>query len=212
MADVIDYKKKYRELYAPGPRPALIEVPPTNFIAIEGTGDPNEVDGEYQKALELLYAVQYTIKMSKKGNAVPAGYFDYVVPPLEGFWLFAGNVKTPPKDKSAFTWISMIRLPEYVDKKVFARACEEAAKKKKIDTGKLQFLTINEGLCVQCLHSGSYDNESATLKLIADYIDGNGLANDITEKRRHHEIYLSDPRKTEPAKLKTILRIPVKRK
>jgi hypothetical protein len=210
MADVLDYKKEYKDLYLPKTAPAIIEIPEIIFVAVDGKGNPNDPDGEYKSALEILYGIQYTIKMSKKGPSVPNGYFDYVVPPLEGLWWTPDN-KFDLKNKSAFNWVSMIRLPEYVNKDIFKRACEEASKKKKIDTGKAYLLKFNEGLCVQCMHTGAYDNESKTLGLIDEYINGNNLIKDLTDKRRHHEIYVSDPRKTEPEKIKTVLRIPVRK-
>ena len=182
------------------------------FVAIEGKGNPNGKNGEYQKALGVLYSIQYTIKMSKMGNNVPDGYFDYVVPPLEGLWWFENNEKIPPKDKSKYNWVSLIRLPEFVDKNIFKWACNEVINKKNIETKNAKYIKIKEGLCVQCMHIGSYDEEPKTLKLIEGFIEENDLKNDINEKRKHHEIYLSDPRKTEVGKLKTVLRIPVKRK
>ena len=210
MPDTKDYKKEYKDLYSPKNQPAVINVPEMAFIAVEGKGDPNEENGDYQNAVGLLYAIQYTIKMSKKGENTPNGYFDYVVPPLEGMWWFEG--KTKPKDKSKYNWLSIIRLPEYVNIKVFEWACKEGNIKKNLDTGKAQFIKIKEGLCVQCMHIGSYDDEPKTLKLIDNFIEENGLINNISETRRHHEIYLSDPRKTDVSKMKTVLRIPVKKK
>ena len=206
-----DYKKEYKDLYLPKSEPVIIKIPEMIFVAVEGKGDPNETDGEYKKAMEILYGIQYTIKMSKKGTSIPNGYFDYVVPPLEGLWWTLDN-KFDQKNKHKFNWISMIRLPEYVNKDVFKWACEEVSKKKKINTEKAYLYKYNEGLCVQCMHIGSYDNEPKTLALIDDYINKNNLKNDITDKRRHHEIYLSDPRKAEPEKMKTVLRIPIKKK
>ena len=211
MENVKDYKKEYKDLYQPKTIPMIIDVPEIQFVAIEGKGNPNEENGEYQKAIEVLYGIQYTTKMSKKGNSVPKNYFDYVVPPLEGFWWLENNEEFSVDKKSKQQWISVIRLPEYVDEKVFEWACQEASKKKKIDTTKAKLLKIKEGLCVQCLHIGSFDDESKTLKQINEFIQQNGLQNDINETRRHHEIYLSDPRKTEMSKLKTVLRIPVKK-
>jgi hypothetical protein len=212
MENVKDYKKDYKDLYLPKTTPAVVEVEEMQFIAIEGRGNPNDENGEYQRALEVLYGIQYTIKMSKKGNYVPKGYFDYVVPPLEGFWWLENNEDFTPENKSKYCWTSLIRLPEFVDKSVFEWACEEVSKKKKIDTTKAKLLKINEGLCVQCLHIGAYNDEPKTLKLMNDFMKENALQSDINEARRHHEIYLSDPRKTEVSKLKTVLRIPVKRK
>ena len=211
MAEVVDYKKENKDLYSPKTVPSVIKIPEIVFLAIDGKGDPNETGGEYKNALEVLNGIQYTIKMSKKGASVPNGYFDYVVPPLEGLWWTLDN-KVDFKNKSKFHWVSMIRLPEYVNKDVFKWACEEASKKKKINTEKAYLLKLNEGLCVQCMHIGSYDNEPKTLALIDDFINKNNLLKDINDKRKHHEIYLSDPRKTDPAKMKTVLRIPVKKK
>jgi hypothetical protein len=210
MTGVKDYKKEYKNLYQPKTTPAIVDVDEMQFVAIEGRGNPNDEHGEYQGAIEVLYGVQYTIKMSKKGKDVPKGYFDYVVPPLEGFWWLENNEGFTSENKSKYCWISLIRLPEFVDERVFEWACEETSKKKKIDTRKAKLLKINEGLCVQCLHIGPYNDEPKTLKLMNDFIDRSGLQSDINEARRHHEIYLSDPRKTEVSKLKTVLRIPVK--
>ena len=211
MANVKDYKKEYKELYLPKTTPAIVDVGEMQFVAVEGKGNPNDENGEYQKALGILYGVQYTIKMSKMGRDVPKGYFDYVVPPLEGFWWLENNENFTYENKSEYCWISLIRLPEFVDEHIFKWACEEASKKKNIDATKAKLLKINEGLCVQCLHIGAYDDEPKTLKLINDFIAANGLQSDINEARRHHEIYLCDPQKTETSKLKTVLRIPVKR-
>jgi hypothetical protein len=208
---VFDYKKEYRDLYEPKTTPVVIEVPQMKFVAVEGKGNPNEPDGEYAKAVELLYGIQYTIKMSKKGDRAPQGYFDYVVPPLEGLWWFNAGGKNPPRDKSNYNWLSLIRLPEFVDQKTFTWACEEVAKKKKIETEKAKVLEIKEGLCVQCMHPGSFDDETETIKLIDAFIEGHKLVSDVNETRWHHEIYFSDPRKTAPEKMKTLLRIPVKR-
>ena len=206
MATVKDYKKENKELYLPKTIPMLVDVPEMTFVAVEGKGHPQ--DAEYQQAIPLLYGIQYAIKMSKKGNFTPAGYFDYVVPPLEGFWWLDNGEDWA--SKSQYNWIAMIRLPEFVDEKVFEWACDEISKKKKLDTKTAKFLKIREGLCVQCLHIGSYDDEPKTLKLIDDFIKRNNLQNDVNEVRKHHEIYLSNPLKTEVSKLKTVLRIPVK--
>jgi hypothetical protein len=212
MTSVKDYKKDHKDLYLPKPTPMLIDVPEMQFVAIEGRGNPNDENGEYQRALEVLYGIQYTIKMSKKGNAIPDGYFDYVVPPLEGFWWFDNNEKIVPLDKSKFNWLSLIRLPEFVDKSIFKWACDEVTKKKKIETKNAKYIKIKEGLCVQCMHIGSFDDEPKTLKLIEEFIGENNLINDINDKRRHHEIYLNDFTKTDVNKLKTVLRIPVRNK
>ena len=211
MTTVKDYKKENKDLYQPKIIPAVVDVEEMQFVDIEGRGNPNDVDGEYQKAIEVLYGIQYTIKMSKKGNNIPTGYFDYVVPPLESFWWLENETDFTLENKSKYCWISLIRLPEFVDERVFEWACAEVSKKKKIDTTKAKLLKINEGLCVQCLHIGSYDDEPKTLKLMNDFIEKNGMQNDINETRRHHEIYLSDPKKTEVSRLKTVLRIPVRK-
>ena len=210
MNDVLDYKKKYKELYFPKTTPALVDVPEMAFITACGKGDPNDINGEFGKAVELLYAIQYTIKMSKKKQNAPAGYFDYVVPPLEGFWWVKN--KKDIGNKSKYIWTIAIRLPEFVNEKTFAWACGEAADAKKINTEKAQYATIQEGLCVQCMHIGSFDDEPKTITLIDAYLEKNNLLNDMSETRRHHEIYLSDFRKTAKEKLKTVLRIPVRRK
>ena len=209
METIIDYKKEYKDLYLPKTTPMIVDVGEIQFVAVEGKGNPNDETGEYQKAIEILYGIQYTIKMSKKGNFIPDGYFDYVVPPLEGFWWLENGEDF--SSKSRYKWISLIRLPEFVDEKIFEWACDEVSKKKKIDAGKAKFLKIREGLCVQCLHIGSYDDEPKTLQLIDNFIEENKLQKDVSEARRHHEIYLSNPVKTEVEKLKTVLRIPVKK-
>jgi hypothetical protein len=211
MANVKDFKKENKDLYLPKTAPSIVDVGMMQFVAIEGRGNPNDKDGEYQRAIEVLYGVQYTIKMSKNGNSIPKGYFDYVVPPLEGFWWLENNEEYSSEKKSKQQWISVIRLPEFVDEKVFEWACEEVSKKKKIDTTKAKLLKIREGLCVQCMHIGSYDDEPKTLKQMNEFIEKNGLQSDINETRRHHEIYLSDPRKTEISKMKTVLRLPVRK-
>ncbi|MDR0305810.1 MAG: GyrI-like domain-containing protein [Chitinispirillales bacterium] len=212
MANVKDYKKEYKNIYLPKTEPAIIDVPEIQFVAVEGRGNPNDKDGEYQNALEVLYGIQYTIKMSKKGNCIPAGYFDYVVPPLEGLWWLDNNEEFSLQDKSEYSWISLIRLPEFVDEQLFIWACNEVSRKKSIETKNAKYIKFNEGLCVQCMHIGPYDDEPKTLKKMDDFISENNLEKDINETRRHHEIYLLNPQKTESAKLKTVLRIPVRKK
>jgi len=209
MATAMDYKKEYKDLYLPKTKPMIVNVPEMCFVAVEGKGDPNDKDGEYQKAIGILYGVQFTIKMSKMGNNKLDGYFDYVVPPLESFWWVDDNEWSFLKDKSKYNWISVIRLPEFVNKEIFKWACDEAAKKKKIETKIAKYIKIKEGLCVQCMHIGSYNEEPKTIKKIDEFIKENNLKNDVNEKRRHHEIYLSDPRRTEITKLRTVIRIPV---
>jgi hypothetical protein len=195
----------------PTVKPAIVEIPKMNFIAVSGEGNPNELDGEYSRALNLLYGIAYTLKMSKKGNYNIEGFFDYVVPPLEGFWWQQkgiGGIDYSQKEK--FKWISLIRLPDFVTKTDFEWAATEASKKKKMDFSKVDFFTYDEGLCVQCMHLGSYDNELATILALTNHATENGYQIDITKKRYHHEIYLSDPRKTEMSKLKTVIRHPIK--
>ncbi len=206
-----DFKKEYKELYQPKSKPQIVEVPPMNYIAVRGTGDPNEDDGAYQQAISVLYAVAYTLKMSYKTDYKIAGFFEYVVPPLEGFWWQDDVDGVNYADKSGFHWISVIRLPDFVTKSDFDWAVETAAKKKKLDCSSAKFLTIEEGLCVQMMHVGSYDDEPASVALMDDYLTENGYVNDLTAERLHHEIYLSDPRKTAPEKRKTVLRHPIKK-
>ena len=219
-----DYKKEYKEFYMPKAEPAIVTIPPMNYIAVRGRGDPNAEDGEYKEAIGLLYGVAYTIKMSKKGDHKIEGYFDYVVPPLEGFWWqeggetdgsgtgngtgVSGGVDYAHKEN--FRWISVIRLPDFVREEDFRFAVREATEKKKQDFSKVEFLTVDEGLCVQCMHIGSFDDEPATVALMDKYLEENGYENDISDTRRHHEIYLSDARRVAPEKLKTVIRHPIK--
>ena len=192
----------------PKGKPEIVTVPKMNYIAVRGKGNPNEEDGEYKKSIELLYGIAYTIKMSKKGDHKIEGYFDYVVPPLEGFWWQENLDGIDYGHKENFQWISVIRLPDFVTKADFEWAIEEATRKKKMDFSKVEFLEIEEGLCVQCMHSGSYDDEPATVAAMDKFIADNGYENDISDTRRHHEIYLSDARKVAPDKLKTVIRHP----
>jgi len=206
-----DFKKEYKEFYMPKGKPEIVTVPKMNYIAVRGKGNPNEEEGEYKKSIELLYGIAYTIKMSKKGDHKIKGYFDYVVPPLEGFWWQENIDGIDYSHKENFQWISVIRLPDFVTKADFDWAIEEATRKKKMDFSKVEFLTLEEGLCVQCMHSGSYDDEPATVAAMDKFIADNGYKNDITDTRRHHEIYLSDARKIAPEKLKTVIRHPIKK-
>jgi len=206
-----DFKKEYKEFYMPKGKPEIVTVPKMNYIAVRGKGNPNEEDGEYKKSIELLYGIAYTIKMSKKGDHKIEGYFDYVVPPLEGFWWQDNLDGIDYGHKENFQWISVIRLPDFVIKADFDWAVEEATRKKKMDFSKVEFLEIEEGLCVQCMHSGSYDDEPATVAAMDKFIADNGYENDISDTRRHHEIYLSDARKVAPDKLKTVIRHPIKK-
>lgn len=207
-----DFKKEYKEFYMPKAKPEIVTVPRMNYIAVRGSGDPNAEDGEYKKAIELLYGVAYTIKMSKKGGHRIEGYFDFVVPPLEGFWWQDGMDGVDYGHKEDFQWISVIRLPDFVGEEDFRWALREASEKKKLDFGKVEFLTIEEGLCVQCMHIGAYDDEPATVTLMDRYLEENGYENDLSDGRRHHEIYLSDARRVAPDKLKTVIRHPIKEK
>ena len=207
-----DFKKEYKEFYMPKGKPEIVVVPKMNYIAVRGKGNPNEEDGEYKKSIELLYGIAYTLKMSKKGDHKIEGYFDYVVPPLEGFWWQENADGIDYCHKENFQWISVIRLPDFVTKADFDWAIEEATRKKKMDFSKVGFLEIEEGLCVQCMHSGSYDEEPATVAAMDKFIADNGYENDISDTRRHHEIYLSDARKVAPEKLKTVIRHPIRKK
>ena len=193
-----DFKKEYKEFYLPKSKPEIITVPKVNYIAVRGKGNPNEEGGSYQKAVGILYAVAYTLKMSYKTDYKIDGFFEYVVPPLEGFWWQDGIDGVDYSDKSSFNWISVIRLPDFITQENFNWAVETASKKKKIDCSSAEFLTINEGLCIQIMHIGSYDDEPTSVKLMDDYLKENGYSNDMNQSRLHHEIYLSDPRKTEP--------------
>ena len=205
-----DFKKEYKEFYMSKSVPEIITVPKANYIAVRGMGDPNQEGGAYQSAVSILYAVAYTLKMSYKTDYRIEGFFEYVVPPLEGFWWQEGTDGVDYRDKSTFHWISVIRLPEFVTKKDFDWAVEEAARKKKLDCSLAEFLTIEEGLCVQIMHIGPFDNEPSTVALMDQYIAENGYANDMNETRLHHEIYLSDARKAAPEKWKTVIRHPIR--
>ena len=205
-----DYKKEYKEFYLPKNFPQIVDVPEMNYIAVRGKGDPNDENGEYKASIALLYGIAYTIKMSYKGAHKIEGYFDYVVPPLEGFWWQNGAEGVDYAHKENFEWISLIRLPDFVTKGDFDWAVEEATKKKKVDFSKAEFFTYCEGVCVQCMHVGSYDAEPETVKTMREFIEKNGYKTDISERRYHHEIYLSDARKVPLDKLKTVIRLPIK--
>jgi len=211
MGMAFDFKKEYKEFYLPKNKPEIVTVPPANFIAVRGTGDPNEEGGAYKQAVGVLYAVAYTLKMSYKTDYVIDGYFPYTVPPLEGFWRQDGTEGIDYTRKSAFHWISVIRLPDFVTVEDFKWAVEEATRKKKADFSKAEFLTCDEGMCVQCMHLGPYDTEPATVSLMHAYAEQQGYMPDITDKRLHHEIYLSDARKVATEKLKTVIRHPIRK-
>ena len=206
-----DFKKEYKEYYMPKNKPQIVDMPTMNYIAVRGKGDPNDENGEYKQAIEVLYAVAYTLKMSYKTDYKIEGFFEYVVPPLEGFWWSENGGAFDYADKSQLRWISVIRLPDFITEKDFQWAVETASKKKKLDCSTAEFLTINEGLCVQIMHNGSYDDEPATVELMDEYVTENGCQNDISSERMHHEIYLSDPRKTLPEKWKTVIRHPIRK-
>lgn len=206
-----DFKKEYKEFYMPKNRPEIVNVPKANYIAVRGKGDPNEEGGAYRQAIGVLYSVAYTLKMSYMTDYKIEGFFDYVVPPLEGFW-WQDNVEGfDYNDKSAFNWISVIRLPDFITRKDFDWAVETATRKKKLDYSSAEFLTIEEGLCVQIMHIGPFDNEPATVALMDGYLAENGYVNDFSQMRLHHEIYMSDVRKVAPEKWKTVIRHPVRK-
>lgn len=205
-----DYKKEYKEFYLPPKKPGIVTVPPMNYIAVRGKGNPNIEGGEYKQSIGLLYAIAFTIKMSKKGNHQMEGYFDYVVPPLEGFWWQDNSKIIDYTRKEDFHFISIIRLPDFVTREEFDWAVEEAARKKKQDFSKVEFLTYDEGLCVQCMHTGAYDDEPETVDKMHAFMREQGYELDITDKRFHHEIYLSDARRVAPERLRTVVRHPVK--
>lgn len=205
-----DYKKEYKEFYLPKDKPQLVTVPSMNFIAVRGKGNPNQEGGAYKQSIGLLYGIAFTIKMSKRGNHRIEGYFDYVVPPLEGFWWQKDTEQIDYSRKEDFEWISIIRLPEFVTKEEFCWAVKEATTKKKMDFSKVEFFTYDEGLCVQCMHIGSYDDEPATIEKMDTFAYEQGYELDMNGCRYHHEIYLSDVRKCKIENLKTVIRHPVK--
>ena len=207
-----DFKKEYKEFYMPKKRPEIIDVPPMNYIAVRGKGDPNEENGAYKQAIGVLYAVAYTLKMSYKTDRRIEGFFDYVVPPLEGFWWQDGVKGIDYDKKDRFNWISVIRLPDFIKKDDFEWAVKTAAEKKKIDCSSAEFITVNEGLCAQIMHIGAFDSDSESVELMDKYLEENGYENDISDKRLHHEIYLSDARKVVPEKWKTVIRHPIRKK
>lgn len=206
-----DFKKEYKEFYLPPQKPQIVTIPKVNYIAVRGKGNPNDEGGTYKSAVGVLYAVAYTLKMSKMGDHRIIGYYDYVVPPLEGFWWQDKVDGIDYSHKETFQWISIIRLPDFVTKAEFEWAVSEAGKKKKIDCSSAEFLTFEEGLCVQILHIGPFDDEPATVALMDKYLLENGYENDFSDTRLHHEIYLSDARKVDPAKWKSVIRHPIKK-
>ncbi len=206
-----DYKKEYKEFYLPTMKPEILEIPPMNFLAVRGSGDPNAEVGEYKRAINLLYGIAYTLKMSYKTDYKIKGFFEYVVPPLEGFWWMEGIQGMDYTQKDKFQWISVIRLPDFIGKEDFEWALKEATRKKKEDYSKAEFLHYEEGLCVQCMHVGPFDDEPATVEAMNEFIKVEGYTNDLTDIRYHHEIYLSDFRKCAPEKQKTVIRHPIKK-
>ena len=205
-----DYKKEYKEFYLPKDKPGIVRVPPMNYLAVRGQGDPNAEDGAYKRAIGLLYGVAFTIRMSGKSGRRIEGFFDYVVPPLEGFWWQEGVRGIDYSRKEDFRFISVIRLPDFVTKEDFDWAVAEATRKKRADFSSLEFLSLDEGLCVQCMHVGPYDDEPATVARMHAFMEEQGCALDISETRLHHEIYLSDARKVPPERLKTVIRHPIR--
>lgn len=206
-----DYKKEYKEFYLSKNRPEIVDVPEMNFLAVRGSGNPNEEGGAYKASIGLLYTIAFTIKMSKKGSHEIEGYFDYVVPPLEGFWWQEGVKGVDLTSKETFRWISVIRLPDFVRREDVAWAISEAGRKKQEDFSKVEFLTIREGLCVQCMHVGSYDQEPETIEKMDQYLLDHGYVEDFSEERLHHEIYLSDARRVAPERWRTVIRHPVRK-
>ena len=206
-----DFKKEYKMFYKPKNKPEIVEVPKAHYIAVRGKGDPNETGGAYQQAIQLLYSVAYTLKMSYKTDYHMEGFFEYVVPPLEGLWWQDRGGDINYKDKSAFHWISLIRLPDFVTPKDLDWAIATASKKKKLDCSPVERLTLDEGLCVQIMHQGPFDGEPKTIALMQEFLTENGYVTDLTDERRHHEIYLSDARRVAPDKWKTVIRLPIKK-
>ena len=207
-----DYKKEQKEFYQPKNLPEIVTVPSMNYLAVRGKGNPNAEGGEYKKSIEILYALAYTLKMSYRTDYKINGFFQYVVPPLEGFWRQEGTEEIDYEKKEDFQWISAIRLPDFITRKDFEGAVHTAVNKKHIDCSRAEFLTIEEGLCVQIMHHGSFDAEPETIEKMNQYLETQGYENDITDQRRHHEIYLSDARKTAPEKWKTVIRHPIRKK
>lgn len=206
-----DFKREYKEFYMPKNKPEIVNIPPMNYVAVRGTGNPNEEGGDYQQAIDILYAVAYTLKMSYKTDYKIEGFFEYVVPPLEGFW-WQNNVKgIDYSSKDTFHWISVIRLPDFITEKDFSWAVQTATEKKKMDCSKAEFIKIDEGLCVQIMHLGPFDSEPATIALMDEYLKEQGYVNDINNQRLHHEIYMSDARRVAPEKWKTVIRHPIRK-
>ena len=207
-----DFKKEYKEFYMPKNKPEIVMVPKANYIAVRGEGDPNEEDGAYKKAIGVLYTIAYTLRMSYKTDYKIKGFYEYVVPPLEGFWWQEGIEGIDYSAKSTFHWISMIRIPEFITKEDFQWAAAMAEKKKGLDCSCAKFMTVEEGLCVQIMHLGPFDEEPETIKKMGAFIETQGYENDFSDTRLHHEIYLSDARRVAPEKWKTVIRHPIRKK
>ena len=208
----VDFKTAEKKLYQPPTTPGVIEVPTLRFLMVDGKGNPNEPGGSYQTAVELLYTLSYTIKMMPKNSHTPQGYFEYVVPPLESLWWLEADTGFENTDKSNYVWTAMLRQPEFVTEAVFDEAVQLAQRKKpQLPFSLVRLADMSEGLCVQCMHLGPYDDEPATLQRMNTFIEENRLVLDFSDTRRHHEIYLSDPRKTIPEKMRTVLRQPVRK-
>lgn len=207
-----DFKKAYKEFYLPPNTPEIVDVPPMNFVAVEGQGDPNEEGGAYKKALEVLYAISYTLKMSYKGDHRMEGFFEYVVPPLEGLWWQTGVDGVDYANKKDFHWVACIRLPDFVTHEDFVWAVDEVERKKKLDCASARMITAAEGLCVQMMHIGPYDAEPVSIARMKGYAEEMGYVEDFSQGRLHHEIYLTDPRKSPPEKWRTVIRHPIKKK
>lgn len=207
-----DFKKEYKEFYLPKSTPEIVNVPAANYVAVRGKGNPNDEHGQYRQAIGVLYAVAYTLKMSYRSDHRIEGFCDYVVPPLEGFWWQDGVDGVDYSDKDSFNWISVIRLPDFITEADLRWAVETAGRKKKLDCSSAEFFTLNEGLCVQIMHIGPFDDEPASVALMDSFLSENGYVNDFSEVRLHHEIYLSDARRVSPEKLKTVIRHPVRKR
>ena len=206
-----DYKKEYKEFYMPKNQPEIVTVPSMNYLAVRGKGNPNTGDGDYQRAIEILYALAYTLKMSYKTSYKIEGFFQYVVPPLEGFWWQAGVDGIDYNNKDTFQWISVIRLPDFITRTDFEWAVQTAREKKGLDCSVAEFMTVEEGLCVQMMHLGPFDTEPVSIARMDAYLQEQGYENDFGEGRFHHEIYLSDARRVAPEKWKTVIRHPIRK-
>lgn len=214
----IDYKKEFPDLYLPKTKGMIIDIPPIPYIMVRGKGDPNEENGAYKQTMQILYGLSFTIKMSKKGTHIIEGYHDYVVPPLEGLWWMNDLDYIDFEHKEKFEWISMIRLPDYATKEVFDWACGELRKKHpEIDFSHTTYEVFEEGICAQIMHKGPYDEEPATIEKLHRFIEEEGYVVDVDsiattgQLRKHHELYLSDPRKSKPENLKTVIRLPIRK-